>query len=86
MAHSSGVSPSSIRPAGTSIVTALMGGRYCFWSMSSGPVGRGRMATMPTPSMSAVLGRVRRSADSQVRDVPAGSRYVILNVHVRGER
>jgi hypothetical protein len=49
-------------------------------------VGRGRMATMPTPSMSADLGRVRRSADSQVRDVPVGSRYVILNVHVRGER
>lgn len=33
---------------------------------------------MPTPSMSAVLGRVRRSADSQTRLVPLGSWYVIL--------
>lgn len=66
----SAVSPSSTKPAGTSMQIWSMGGRYCFCRMISGPVGFSRMATMPTPSMSPDLGRVRRSADSQVRGVP----------------
>lgn len=33
---------------------------------------------MPTPSMSEFAGRVRRSADSQVRVLPEGSVYFVL--------
>lgn len=60
------------------MTTLSTGGRYCFCRMISLPVGLSRMATMPTPSMSAPAGRVRRSAVSQTRSVPLGSRYVIL--------
>lgn len=42
------------------------------------PVSFSKMATMPTPSMSLPLGRVRRSADSHVRVTPFGSLYVFL--------
>jgi hypothetical protein len=40
----------------------------------SAPVGFSKIATMPTPSISEPFGRVRRSADSQVRSLPFGSR------------
>ena len=78
-ALSSAVSPSSTRPAGTSITTLLMGGRNCFCNKSSGPDGFCRIATIPTPSTGEFLGRVERSADSQVRCLPKGSIYVVLN-------
>ena len=73
IALSSGLSPSSTRPAGTSITTLLIGGRNCFCNKSSGPDGFWRIATMPTPSIGESLGRVERSADSQVRCLPKGS-------------
>ena len=71
-AHSSAVSPSSINPAGTSMVTASMGGRNCFCRRMEGglPSLDSTMAAMPTPSMVVFLGRVRRWEDSQVRVVP----------------
>ena len=73
-AHTSGVSFGSISPAGTSMVILSIGGRYCFWRrMEGGELGFSRIAMMPTPSMSAFAGRVRRSPDSQVRSVPLGS-------------
>lgn len=50
-AHSSAVSPASTKPAGISMVTISIGGRYCFCSNSSGPDGLERMVTMPTPSI-----------------------------------
>lgn len=57
-AHSSGVSPSSIRPAGTSMTTMSTGGLYCFCSSSSGPEGLDSIVTMPTPSIGQFLGLV----------------------------
>jgi hypothetical protein len=64
-AHSSAVSPASMRPAGTSMHILSMGGRNCFCSRISGGESAGsRIATMPTPSMSLLAGRVRRWADS----------------------
>ena len=77
-ALSSACSPSSTRPAGTSITTLLMGGRNCFCNKSSGPDGFRRIAIIPTPSIGDFLGRVERSADSQVRCLPKGSVYVVL--------
>ena len=38
-----------------------------------GPLGCSRMATMPTPSIVAVEGRVEREADSQVLWAPLAS-------------
>ena len=59
MAACSAVSPSSIRPAGSSMTVLPTGGRYCFWRTISGParacwsvetreVGRG-CDTYPSP-------------------------------------
>jgi hypothetical protein len=64
-AHSSAVSPSSIRPAGTSMHILSIGGRNCFCNkMRGGELAGSKMATMPTPSISLLAGRVRRWADS----------------------
>lgn len=64
-AHSSAVSPSSMRPAGTSMQTLSIGGRNCFWRrIRGGELAGSRMATIPTPSMGLLAGRVRRWADS----------------------
>lgn len=80
-AHCSAVSPASMRPAGTSMQTALTGGRNCFWRRIEGPLAvEGldedpfcRIATMPTPSIRLPAGRVRRVADSHVRRAECGS-------------
>lgn len=64
-AHSSAVSSSSMRPAGTSMHILSIGGRNCFCRrMRGGEFSGWRIATMPTPSMGVFLGRVRRWADS----------------------
>lgn len=55
-AHSSGDSPASIRPEGTSMTTLLRAGRNCFCRSRCVPVGRERRARIPTPSIWGVAG------------------------------
>lgn len=76
MAHVSGDSPGSMRPAGTSMQILSIGGRYCFCRRSSGPDSRSIIAHMPTPSTRLPLGLVERTALSQS----------LVYVHVRREQ
>lgn len=73
-AASAALSPSSTKPAGISMVTLPIGGRNCFCRSRTGspPSGGCRIARMPTPSMSEVLGRVCGWMDEYINESMSG--------------